>query len=45
VTSGRDEKNVGQQSQDVVGDTDALSPDTEEETLQERNRFILSKVK
>jgi hypothetical protein len=45
VTSGRDERNSVQQSQDMVGKTDGFSSDTEEETLKEGNRFILSQVK
>lgn len=39
-----DRRNFVQQFQDVVGNSDALSSDTEEETLQERNSFILSQV-
>jgi hypothetical protein len=45
VTSDRDGRNVVEQFRDIVGNTDALSSDTEEETLEKRNRFFLSQVK
>ncbi|KDR17610.1 Neuroblastoma-amplified sequence, partial [Zootermopsis nevadensis] len=44
VAEDTDRRNFVQQFQDVVGNSDALSSDTEEETLQERNSFILSQV-
>jgi hypothetical protein len=43
ITSGRD-GNV-QQAQDMVGNAEVLNSDIEEEKLQDRNRFLLSKVK
>jgi hypothetical protein len=44
MISGRD-GNVAELSEGMVGIADVLNSDMEEERLQDRNKFLLSKVK